>query len=87
MTQKSPLCFEVYLKGNAHSLPRINSSVLAYEMLLSSLVQVCEQFTFSLRHLYDPSVNQKLRSFILINPSSQLDSHEIGSLKIRVRIV
>lgn len=77
MTQKSPLCFEVYLKGNAHSLPRINSSVLAYEMLLSSLVQVCEQFTFSLRHLYDPSVNQKLRSFILINPSSQLDSHEI----------
>lgn len=77
MTQKLPLCFEVYIKGDAHSLPRINSSVLAYEMLLSSLVQVCEQFTFSLRHLYDPSVNQKLRSFILINPSSQLDSHEI----------
>jgi hypothetical protein len=77
MTQKLPLCFEVYIKGDAHSLPRINSSVLAYEMLLSSLVQVCEQFTFSLRYLYDPSVNQKLRSFILINPSSQLDSHEI----------
>jgi len=77
MTQKLPLCFEVYLKGDAHSLPRINFSILAYEMLLSSLVQVCEQFTFSLRHLYDPSVNQKLRSFILINPSSQLDSHEV----------
>lgn len=77
MTQKLPLCFEVYIKGDAYSLPRINSSILAYEMLLSSLVQVCEQFTFSLRHLYDPSANQKLRSFILINPSSQLDSHEI----------
>jgi hypothetical protein len=77
MTQKLPLCFEVYLKGDAPNLLRLNSSISAYEMLLSSLVQVCEQFTFSLRHLYDPSGNQKLRSFVLINPSSQSYSHEI----------
>ena len=76
MIQKSPLCFEVYLRGDIPNLLRLNSCISAYENLLTSLAQVCEQFTFSLRHLYDPSDNQKLRSFILINPSSQSYSHE-----------
>lgn len=76
MTQKLPLCFEVYLKRDTHSPPRLHSSTLAYGVLLNSLTQVCENFTFSLRHLYDPLDNQKLRSFILINPSSQVDDRE-----------
>ena len=78
MIQKSPLCFEVYLKGDTHSLLKLNSSISGYENLLSSLAQICEQFTFSLRHLYDPSGNQKLRFFIIINPSSQLYGHEMS---------
>jgi hypothetical protein len=87
MTQRSPLCFEVYLKEDAHSLMSLNSSTLDYERLLNSLIRLCENLTFSLRYLYNPLDKQKLRSFILINPSSQVDDHEIfekieGLLKV-----
>jgi hypothetical protein len=72
MTRKLPLCFEAYLKGENHNSLESNSSALAYETFLNSLVQVCDKFTFSLRHLYDPLDDQKLRSFILINSTSEL---------------
>lgn len=67
MMKNLSLCFEVYRKGSLASVLDKNSRVLIYEILLNSLAQVCDGFTLSLRHLYDPSDHQKIRSFILIN--------------------
>jgi hypothetical protein len=76
MTKNLPLCLEIYCKGGFDSVPDKKSHVLTYEILLNSLTQVCDHFVFSLRHLYDPLDNQRLRSFILINLASEVDNPE-----------
>jgi len=75
MTHRFPLCFEMCFKN----FVAISSAIqlINYEILLKSLTQVCDQFVFSLRHVYIPSEVQKIRSFILINPLVSVREDEI----------
>lgn len=72
MSLPNLLCFELTAKSN-NKLKSKNSSLFrltAYKQLLNSLQSTHSNFSFSIRHLYDPSEQEKLKSFILIRSDS-----------------
>ncbi len=77
MINNLALCFEAYRKGSVDSVLDKNSRILIYQRLLGSLDQVCNSFTLSLRHIYDPSDSQELRSYILINLNYEVNNRDI----------
>lgn len=76
MHKEEYLCFEIHIKDGSCESLQINRHVFTYKILFEFLAQVCNGFTFSLRHLYSPLNNQKLRTFILINPGSRKHDKE-----------
>jgi len=77
MNRKFPICFEAYLRSNSSKSRDRDRQLFDYQALLQSLNQVCGDFVLSLRYLYNPSSDQKLKSFILINSLNNLNKDDI----------
>ncbi|WP_446878813.1 FtsK/SpoIIIE domain-containing protein [Phormidesmis sp. 146-33] len=76
MSQNFPLCFEMNLKESTFNFQNLFRHY-DYEALLHSLIKVCQSLTFSLRYLYDPSSERRLKLFILINSQEESERNEL----------
>lgn len=63
----SSFCFELQPKINRRNFLDNSQLSHGYTSLLAALGRFSHKFTFSLRCLYDPLSDQKLRTFILVN--------------------
>ncbi|WP_216349341.1 FtsK/SpoIIIE domain-containing protein [[Limnothrix rosea] IAM M-220] len=76
------ICFKLNTKSNNKSQSKNFGlfRLTAYEQLLNSLQSTYSDFSFSIRHLYNPSEEEKLKSFILISSGS--NSPHTGSAQV-----